>query len=357
MSNTYEYNNIMPFPTNIFEFTELPFLDCQNEEEKNTSINEQYSSTLKNEEKVFDNNILEEQKIIAFNIITKRSSENENNLIKTEKQKDSSGLYSFEDIKNLFLYNNNNSYKKILENFIKDSTIEQAEEDLKVIQRKRKRNTKNENKNENKKKYDPGRKLKSDISERKHNKMKDDNIVLKIKTKIFKEILNFLNNILNTNHEESNKKKLRELDYNLIRQMKRDTNLKLLNMTLKDIFSQEISSKIKTVKNNSNELFIKNIMNKKKYNEIIKFFFDLQLREWINLFTMKKNIKCFKNLSMESYNEINQKLPKVDILLNDILNKNKNNKEYLSYFIFYLYNFENYFLSKQSRRSKFENSK
>ena len=357
MSNTYEYNNIMPFPTNIFEFTELPFLDRQNEEEKNTSINEQYSSTLKNEEKVFDNNILEEQKIIAFDIITKRSSENENNLIKTEKQKDSSGLYSFEDIKNLFLYNNNNSYKKILENFIKDSTIEQAEEDLKVIQRKRKRNTKNENKNEKKKKYDPGRKLKSDISERKHNKMKDDNIVLKIKTKIFKEILNFLNNILNTNHEESNKKKLRELDYNLIRQMKRDTNLKLLNMTLKDIFSQEISSKIKTVKNNSNELFIKNIMNKKKYNEIIKFFFDLQLREWINLFTMKKNIKCFKNLSMESYNEINQKLPKVDILLNDILNKNKNNKKYLSYFIFYLYNFENYFLSKQSRRSKFENSK
>ena len=39
--------------------------------------------------------------------------------------------------------------------------------------------------------------------------MKDDNIVLKIKTKIFKEILNFLNNILNTNHEESNKKKIK----------------------------------------------------------------------------------------------------------------------------------------------------
>ena len=357
MSNTYEYNNIMPFPTNIFEFTELPFLDCQNEEEKNTSINEQYSSTLKNEEKVFDNNILEEQKIIAFNIITKRSSENENNLIKTEKQKDSSGLYSFEDIKNLFLYNNNNSYKKILENFIKDSTIEQAEEDLKVIQRKRKRNTKNENKNENKKKYDPGRKLKSDISERKHNKMKDDNIVLKIKTKIFKEILNFLNNILNTNHEESNKKKLKELDYNLIRQMKRDTNLKLLNMTLKDIFSQEISSKIKTVKSNSNKLFIKKIMKEKKIKEIIKFSFDLQLREWINLFTMKNKIENFKNLSKESYNEINKKLPKVDIILNGILNENKNNKRYFSYFIFYLYNFENYFLSKQSRRSKFENSK
>ena len=187
--------------------------------------------------------------------------------------------------------------------------------------------------------------------------MKDDNIVLKIKTKIFKEILNFLNNILNTNHEESNKKKLRELDYNLIRQMKRDTNLKLLNMTLKDIFSQEISSKIKTVKSNSNKLFIKKIMKEKKIKEIIKFSFDLQLREWINLFTMKNKIENFKNLSKESYNEINKKLPKVDIILNGILNENKNNKRYFSYFIFYLYNFENYFLSKQSRRSKFENSK
>ena len=214
---------------------------------------------------------MEEEKIIAFNIITKRSLENENSLIKTEKQKDSSGLYSFEDIKNFLLYNNNNSFKKILENFIKDSTIEQAEEDLKVIQRKRKRNTKNENKNEKKKKYDPGRKLKSDISERKHNKMKDDNIVLKIKTKIFKEILNFLNNILDINHEENNKKKLRQLDYNLTKQMKRDTNLKLLNMTLKDIFSQEISSKIKTVKSNSNKLFIQKIMNEKKIKKLLCF--------------------------------------------------------------------------------------
>ena len=354
MSNTSE-DNITLSPINNFEFTEPSLLDYQNEEEKNTSINEKYSSTFKNEKKVFDDNILEEEKIIAFNIIAKRSSENENNLIKTEKQKDSSGLYSFEDIKNFLLYNNNNSFKKILENFIKDSTIEQAEKDLKFIQRKRKRrNTKNEDNIEIKIKYDQGRKLKSDISERKHNKMKDDNIVLKIKTKIFKEILNFLNNILDINHEENNKKKLRQLDYNLTKQMKRDTNLKLLNMTLKDIFSQEISSKIKTAKSNSNKLLIQKIMNEKKDKEIIMFSFNLQLREWINLFTMKNKIENFKNLSMKSHNEINQKFPKVDILLNDILNENKNNKKYLSYFIFYLYNFENYFLSKESRRSKFE---
>ena len=55
---------------------------------------------LKMRKKAFDNIILEEEKIIAFNIITKRSLQNENSLIKTGKQKDSSGLYSFEDIKN-----------------------------------------------------------------------------------------------------------------------------------------------------------------------------------------------------------------------------------------------------------------
>ena len=67
---------------------------------------------------------------------------------------------------------------------------------------------------------------------------------------------------------------------------------------------------------------------------------------------MKNNIENFKSLSLKSRTEIKKKLPRVDFMLNEILKKN--NEKYLSYFIFYLYNFENYFLSKQSRRSKFE---
>ena len=144
----------------------------------------------------------------------------------------------------------------------------------------------------------------------------------------------------------------KELEHKLIRQMKRDTNIKLLDMPLKEVFSKKISSKFKTFDEKSNELYIQKIMNEEKRDEIIMFFFNLKLKEWIDLFTMKNNIENFKSLSLKSRTEIKKKLPRVDFMLNEILKKN--NEKYLSYFIFYLYNFENYFLIKQSRRSKFE---
>ena len=144
----------------------------------------------------------------------------------------------------------------------------------------------------------------------------------------------------------------KELEHKLIRQMKRDTNIKLLDMPLKEVFSKKISSKFKTFDEKSNELYIQKIMNEEKRDEIIMFFFNLKLKEWIDLFTMKNNIENIKSLSLKSRTEIKKKLPRVDFMLNEILKKN--NEKYLSYFIFYLYNFENYFLSKQSRRSKFE---
>ena len=78
----------------------------------------------------------------------------------------------------------------------------------------------------------------------------------------------------------------KELEHKLIRQMNRDTNIKLLDMPLKDVFSKKISSKFKTIDKKSNALYIKKIMNEEKGYEIIMFFFNLKLKEWIDLFTM-----------------------------------------------------------------------
>ena len=122
--------------------------------------------------------------------------------------------------------------------------------------------------------------------------------------------------------------------------MKKDANIKLLDMRLKDVFSKKISSKFKTIDKKSNALYIKKIMNEEKGYEIIMFFFNLKLKDWIDLFTMKNKIENFKNLSIKCCTEIKKKLPRLDILLNEILKEN--NEKYLSYFIFYLHNFENY---------------
>ena len=136
--NTLNENNIIfPSPTNIlrkWNYGDLD-LDLESEEERKISII--------NEKKIFNNNIPKEEKTTAFKSTPKNNFGNENDILKTEIQKDSSGLYSFIDIKKLLSNNNNdNSFEKILENFRKDSIIEQAENNLKLIQRKRKRNLK-----------------------------------------------------------------------------------------------------------------------------------------------------------------------------------------------------------------------
>ena len=118
-------------------------MDLQSEEERKISIKDPYLLSFINEKKIFNNNIPKEEKTTAFKSTPKNNFGNENDILKTEIQKDSSGLYSFIDIKKLLSNNNNdNSFEKILENFRKDSIIEQAENNLKLIQRKRKRNLK-----------------------------------------------------------------------------------------------------------------------------------------------------------------------------------------------------------------------
>ena len=145
MNTLNENNTIFPSLTNILgnEINGDLDLDLQSEEKRKISIKDPHSLSFINEKKIFNNNIHKEEKTTTFKSIPKNNFGNENDILKTEIQKDSSGLYSFIDIKKLLSNNNNdNSFEKILENFRKDSIIEQAENNLKLIQRKRKRNLK-----------------------------------------------------------------------------------------------------------------------------------------------------------------------------------------------------------------------
>ena len=74
-------------------------------------------------------------------------------------------------------------------------------------------------------------------------------------------------------------------------------------------------------------------------------------REWIDIFTMKKSIKTNKNISEEICQSIEKNMPKIADLLINILIK-ENDSDFLSIFIFYLYNYEKWFYFKRNRRSK-----
>jgi hypothetical protein len=73
-----------------------------------------------------------------------------------------------------------------------------------------------------------------------HDKYKADNIIKKLKSKFFKYGIKFLNKIIGLNKDDG----LVNLNYEkYINNLKRDVNLKYLNMKLFELYSQDISPK------------------------------------------------------------------------------------------------------------------
>ena len=183
--------------------------------------------------------------------------------------------------------------------------------------------------------------------------MAPDNIIKKIKTKIFEYPVTFLNNILNNKHS---KDKLLKIDYKYINRLNKEQDLQFLDMSLKELFSKEISPKYITakIKKFSNKKYIYKILNNQKDNTIL-FAFNMTFRDWLDLFTLKKNlyeiiIKYDYSVQDIDYERIQNSLYGVDNLLNKIMCKNDN--EYLSLFIFFLYNYEKWFFEKKGRKTR-----
>ena len=210
------------------------------------------------------------------------------------------------------------------------------------------------------------------ILEKKERKV-NSNIMIFLKTIILeerssmimkKEINKLLNsnlnkkNITNYNYLIRKKKKeddfenlIKSLDYKYDNRIKKDSELSLLDKSLKEVFSQDISSKYSRLANDSNEIIIKRIVIDEKDNDIIMFALNLTLREWIDVFMYKKELKDIpkiNNLSEEKINQLSSLFDRVDNLLLDIYQKDCN-KNYLSHFISLMYNYERWFFIKTGR--------
>ena len=165
-------------------------------------------------------------------------------------------------------------------------------------------------------------------------------------------------NITNYNYLLRKKKKeddfenlIKSLDYKYVNRIKKDSELSLLDKSLKEVFSQDISSKYSRLANDSNEIIIKRIVIDEKDNDIIMFALNLTLREWIDVFIYKKELKDIpkiNNLSEEKINQLSSLLDRVDNLLLDIYQKDCN-KNYLSHIISLMYNYERWFFIKTGR--------
>jgi hypothetical protein len=187
-----------------------------------------------------------------------------------------------------------------------------------------------------------------------HDRYYADNIIKKIKAKLFDYCIKFINKIIYTNDEEE--MQLLKPDYKYIDQLNRNKNLYLLEMTLMKLFSLEISGKYKSKSKDYNEKMIKEIIQQKFGSEdydTIMFLFSITLSDYIDLFTYKIDIFSLAN----KYNAINVNYAKIQdnfIGANHLLSEisKENDAKYYTLFLLYTFNFQRWFYIKKGRNRK-----
>ena len=166
-------------------------------------------------------------------------------------------------------------------------------------------------------------------SEAKHDKFRQDNIMRKIKTFIFKYILNKLNESL-----KDTNLKFYALDAKLSEELKKDFNEKLLDRTIGDIYSKsDLNKKFKNM-DNSNQDIIKKILKEKNPKKTISLL-GLKYKDILNIIR-DKDMKEF----LESIREKEER------------NKNQNIELYMESVEYMIMNYENWFFTKKGRNKK-----
>ena len=128
-------------------------------------------------------------------------------------------------------------------------------------------------------------------------------------------------------------------------------NLKLLNLTIKDYISQDISPKNKKPHSDYNKRIIQKLLDDEQNRHIFDFIFkDLKIEDWLDIFIYKKEIDNYINknkLNICEINVIKENLIRID---NSFLEKPINDELYIKCFILMIYNLKRYLLMKEGRR-------
>ena len=186
-----------------------------------------------------------------------------------------------------------------------------------------------------------GRKKKNSIEERNHTKFTFDNILRKIKTLAIRSYLKFINKKINYYYK--NPKLLEKINQKNVANAKIDFNRDYLNMTFKDIFSEDVTTKWKTISPNHNKTIIEHLIKEKdkakreifvklinyKLIDIIKYLrgekdgydelngLEFDLATWNDVKNDEEYFKCFKSNMME-----------IEILLQKKFSRNRKSNKF-----------------------------
>lgn len=244
----------------------------------------------------------------------------------------------------------------LLNSYIFETKIIKNEEIIKKIE-----NNKKLNEIHNNISYGCGRKTLGDKSERNHNNYSYDNVMRKIKGKIFNNIKSFVNQVIDLYIDEKQKKNLRNairtktrrenededllkiLDYSITKKLTKIYNLNLLQMSLKEFLSQNISPSFHSLRPDSNKIII-DLLSNEINNEIINSVLELKVEEYLDFYTYKNEIDIIKKIENEK--KVNFK--RSDVLLNEII---LYDDLYFTIYIFHLFNFKWWFETKTEKNT------
>ena len=241
-----------------------------------------------------------------------------------------------EKINNKIENENGNGNKEIKIECIKtEQSSNQRKEEVILDVKKGK---KKENGKEANKKSLLGRKKKGSNETGNHNKYSEDNVIKKIKAHLLTILYKFINDVIkkvyngNIGHRIF-QKQLLKINQNQVIVSK--NNKQFLNKTLKDIFSEDISTKYSTYSLSHNKELIKNLLNETDEEKRIKLnkLFNLTFIECLRHFRGSEFIEELRGLdSLES-----------------VLKKFENDKDYLDEFNGYCFKFEEVIQKKKNR--------
>ena len=196
-------------------------------------------------------------------------------------------------------------------------------------------------KSSSKKQKNLGRKKKYSNEKGKHTKYCEDNIIRKIKAGVLNIIYIFINNYIYKLYrgdlgQSIFKKELKRVNQKQIIEDKH--NKEFINKTLKDIFSEDISSKYSSFQRDHNKKLIEFLLNENNFEIRVKF----------NKIFSLTFFDCLKHLRKNKYIEELEGLASLDKLYE----KFSGDEEYASLFHYYIINFEKIIMAKKNRNRK-----
>ena len=174
-----------------------------------------------------------------------------------------------------------------------------------------------------------------------HGKDCPDNIIKKIKAFLFSSVIEYVQKFINENKKKLDKDiKLLTLDYKNVNKLEKKFNIELLKTPLGDLVSREISSRYRNHEDDKdwNKKIIKNVLEKEKGNDKIVSLLNMSFDKWIDIFTYK--IKWEYNIETEGIKSFLKKI------------QEDTDAQYFSKVIFYLFNYQKWFLHKKGRQPK-----